>query len=269
MSSQWLLNAGLFAGHNSDTGGYASPRLMVNYHWRPEHTLRFGVSAAQRAPTLFQKRSNVRYFVPGLNIYIPTFVSSGTVRPEQLETTEISYYGRFPDAQITLDVRAYEERFTDEIKARVVGPGSIRDFQNLSGSTSRGLEYQVKWSPVPETQLIWNHAVTRLTRPAGTLFERMPPDSLYSLGWMQQLPDRWDVSLWWHARSAMTWRGVTSQLGSASRVDVRLAKQFRWGKNRAEAAVTVQAINGDQIEFTSRERSVFERRAFATLRVEF
>ncbi len=269
LTDRWLLNAGLFAGHNSDTGGYASPRLMVNYHWLPEHTFRFGASTAQKAPTLFQKRANVQYFVPGANIYIPTFVSSGNVRPEQLETTEISYYGPFPDAQLTLDVRAYEEHLTDEIKSRVVGPGDIQDFQNLSGSISRGMEYQVKWSPVPDAQLVWNHAVTRLTRPLGDTFERMPPESIYTLGWMQQLPAQWDVSLWWHSRSAMTWRGSQSKLNAANRVDLRLAKQFRLGKHRAEVAFTVQALNGDQVEFTSRELSMFERRAFASLRVEF
>ena len=67
----------------------------------------------------------------------------------------------------------------------------------------------------------------------------------------------------------MTWRGSQSKLNAANRVDLRLAKQFRLGKHRAEVAFTVQALNGDQVEFTSRELSMFERRAFASLRVEF
>ncbi|WP_101049847.1 TonB-dependent receptor plug domain-containing protein [Macromonas nakdongensis] len=267
---RWLLNVGVFAGHNSDTGSYASPRVMFNHHFLPDHTLRFGVSSAQKAPTLFQSHANVRYYLPAYALYVPTFVSSGRVQPESLHTTEVSYYGRFPGAGLTLDVRAYEERLSQEIKDRETGVGMEKDFQNLDGSRVRGFEYQVKWALDADTDLLVNQSFNRLQRSGeGGNFERLPPSRLSTLGLMRRLPQGWDLSVWWYSQSSMMWRGLNSRLGNTQRLDARLAKQFRWGHSRAEAALTVQALGGDQAEFTSEVPSVFTRRAFATLKLEF
>lgn len=268
LTEEWLLNAGVFAGHNSDTGSYASPRLMLNHRFLPDHTLRFGVSTAQKAPTLFQKRSNVQYYLPAYRLYVPTYVSSGRVQPESLHTSEVSYYGRFPEANLTLDVRAYQERLSEEIKDRETGVGLQKDFQNLEGFKIRGVEYQIKWEVSPDTQLLLNQSFNRLTRTY-VAEEREPPSRMGSLGWTQRLPDQWDLAVWWHSQSSMMWRGSRSRLPNTQRLDVRLAKQFRWGQTRGEAAVTVQSLGGDQIEFTSEVPSVFSRRAFATLKLEF
>lgn len=267
LSGQWLLNVGVFAGHHSATGAYANPRLMFNYQIAPDHTLRFGVSQAHRSISLLERHANVRFYDGSGRYVTSTFVASGTATPEQLSSTEVSYYGRFAQANVTFDARAYEERFTDEVKATTVA-GGVMDFLNRRGSVSRGAEFQLKWQPVAQTELIWNQSYTRLHRNDGTN-ERMPPEHMTSIGWMQRLPQAWDVSLWLHSRSGMMWRSANAPLGAAERVDVRLARRFQWGGARAEAALTVQALNGDQVEFTSRERSVLQRRAYATLRLEY
>jgi hypothetical protein len=56
-------------------------------------------------------------------------------------------------------------------------------------------------------------------------------------------------------------------LPAASRVDLRLAKRWRTGGGtKAEAALTVQALDGDHFE--SRMGFLFQRRTFLSLRLE-
>lgn len=50
LAPDWVLNAGLFTGRHSHTGSYATPRFMINHHITPDHTVRFGLASAQRAP---------------------------------------------------------------------------------------------------------------------------------------------------------------------------------------------------------------------------
>lgn len=273
----WLLNAGLFAGDHSETGGYGTPRLMFNHQITPDQVLRFGWTHAQREPTLFERRAHVSYFVPSLGQSYSTFVASGRVQPEALRSTEVGYFARFPQTQLTLDVRGYEERLSKEIKNQRVNPSApngspareLRDFYNLPAFDVRGLEYQLKWQPSADTQWVLNQSFSRIKRPPGQPVDRYPPSHVTSVGWLQRLPQQWDLTVLVYGRSGMSWRGLSSRLESTARADARLAKSFRLGTARAEAALVVQALGGDEVEFTSRERSVFPRRAFATLNVEF
>ena len=50
INNQLLLNVGSMVEHNSFTGTDISPRASLNVKLAPNHTLRFGVSAATRTP---------------------------------------------------------------------------------------------------------------------------------------------------------------------------------------------------------------------------
>lgn len=263
----WMLNAGLFAGRDSELGSYAWPRLMVNYQLAPGHTLRAGVAYAQRTPTLFERESDVRYLLPG-NTVVRTFSSSGAVQPERLSTREISYFGHFPEARLTLDVRAFNEAFRDNIED--VNVGGQRDFINRPGFDLRGVEYQVRWSPLEDTQLWLNQSFLDMDWRYAVNIDRHPPRKSTTLALFQRLSHDWDLTLLVHARDSMNWRRSSDNtLQPATRVDVRVARQFRLGQTRAEAAMTLQSINGDQQEFLSVRPTIFQRRIFATLRLEF
>lgn len=268
-ADDWVLNAGIFAGKNEGTGRYASPRLMVNYQWMPGHTIRFGVSTAQRAPTLFEQFADVRYFFPNGTFITRTFFSSGQVQPEQLRSREVSYLGRFPAANLTVDARLYDERFDQEIDS-VAKNNFEQDFVNTDGFRTQGLEYQLRWQPSLRTQFIWNHNINRLdwTNPS-KVGRRTPPRQFSTLGWIQELPDDWSLAVWVYSRDGMVWRSPNSRIEKDHRVDLRLARLMRWGTTRAELAFTVHALNGSRQEFTAVRPSVFPRRAFATLHVEF
>ena len=62
MDPQWVLNAGAMAEESNMGGGTVSPRLMLNWHAAPGHTLRAGVSSAFRPPSAYEKYAAVRYY---------------------------------------------------------------------------------------------------------------------------------------------------------------------------------------------------------------
>ena len=96
-----------------------------------------------------------------------------------------------------------------------------------------------------------------------------------TLAWLQSLPRGIDLALMWHEREAMTWAGRAQTLPSARRLDLRLARPWRLeGGRKAEVALTLQSLNGDQLEFNSirggdkHYQYQFERRTLLTLRLE-
>ena len=95
---------------------------------------------------------------------------------------------------------------------------------------------------------------------------REPPARLSTVAWFQRLDHGWDVALMLHEHTGMAWRGAASAVGSVTRVDARLAREFDWGGARAEAALVVQSLGGDIDEFVPNRLS--NRRVYASLRLE-
>lgn len=279
--ARWLINAGGFWGRHSWTGNYFSPRLMANFHVDPDHTLRFGITESSRTPTMFELASDVRFYPKSLTgpfaafallgIPVRTFAATGNVRPEALHVQEIGYLGNLRNWRLTIDVRAYIERMRDRIgtdKYTIPGyPLKVDDYVNRAGFDVQGFEYQLRWKPHADTEIWVNQNFLHLRWEDRTI--KQPPTHDTTIALFQKLPFNLDLSLMFHSTGAMTWRGNSEWLPNIRRVDARLAYPFRLGATRAEAAVTVQAANGDYAEFLPSANFKFERRAFATLRFEY
>lgn len=276
---QGLLNAGLFVGDHSHTGTFIAPRLMLNHQLSQDHTLRVGTTDAFRSPTLLELYGDVRRYSGGVQIG-QEILAQGNAQPERLKTQEIGYFGNFRDWRLTLDVRAYRERMRDLIWNKTLTPytppdgfwdelNAPEDFVNLPGITARGVEYQLRWSPVEGTAFWLNQNWENYTWQETGRSKRVPPSHATTLALFQQLPGGAKLTLMWQALGPMAWRSSHEILPSSDRVDVHVAYPFQWGSTRAEAAVTVQALNGEQKEFLTAGRYAFERRAFVTLRLEY
>ena len=279
-TERWTANAGAFLGDHSHSGTYVAPRLMFNHHFTPDHTLRFGVNRSVRTNSLLEFDGDIRYNLrPVMPMDLRYWAGNPDIRPERLDSREVSYLGQFRPLHLTLDVRAYNERLKDGIsyfetsKASQLLGGPKRIFANLLDLTVRGIEYQLNWEPRHGTRLQWQQNFSQLEwadaeKNAG--YEHQPPGRASSLAWFQQLPRGYDLMLMRHERSKMTWdRDVMSRdrlLPAESRVDLLLAKHWRIGGSKAEAAFTVQALDGDY--FDTRQSFRFKRRAFLTLRLE-
>jgi len=266
----WLVNAGLFAGNRSDTGSYLAPRLMVNHEIAPGHTLRAGLTRAERPPLLFERSANVRFYRPDGRVHT-AYLPNLQVRNEVLHTQELGYHANLAQGRVNLDVRLYEERLNDFIQFRpraIAGGGPVEvTYENAPGFTLRGLEYQLIWRPSERTEWRLNQSFNQMQWQQPEAIGRSPPSRMSTVAWFQHLDHGWSLALMLHERSAMAWRRADSAVGSSTRVDARLAREFEWGGARAEAALAVQSLTGDIDEFVPNRPS--NRRAYASLRLEF
>lgn len=296
---QLLLQAsGLQEGH-SHTGQTFSPRLALNFHAAPDHTLRAGISKSQRAPNFYELRADTRWhnLTPGVLLggFVPVpvgtqvpvlgwpYLSSGTVKPESLITHEVGYLGHIRPWNLRIDGRAFVERMNDRIhaEARVVpnrdlpfsalpfpfNSYSALDFVNRPGPHLHGFEYQFDWRPLPDTRLML--AEMHIRSKVGSLVDeqREAPFRNTVLTWLQRLPGGVEFSAISAASTPFKWAGGGELIHTPRRLDVRLGKPFAMGATRGEASVTVQAVNGGHQVFKRDQR--FDRRAYATLRLDF
>lgn len=285
---QWLINAGGFWGRHSRKGSYFSPRLMANFHLTPDHSFRAGATKSARMPNLFELNGDVRYYPKDITgpfaafalagIPVRTVKASGNVDVETLHTNEVGYFGNFRDLRLTLDVRVFHERMLGTVSTKgYFLPGYtnittlwVDDYINDENFKVRGVEYQLRWKPFDGTEIWANQSFQRLIwDDRGD--DHLAPTHAATLALFQKLPFNLDLALMYHSTGKMSWRDDVRSLPAHHRVDVRLAYPFRIGGTRAEAAVMVQAANGDYLaSFPYTNHQLYqERRAYGTLRIEF
>lgn len=197
-----LLNVGSSLEHNNLTGSSNSPRVMLSYHLTPDQTFRIGVSRATRAPSIFEEKADVGYFLQGA-LATQRILATGNFRSEEITSREIGYLGNFRSLGLMADVRLFHENIkglgqqrsypspftlspaiTNWIAAqyglapndprvplavdavsRAAGLGAYNwphDFMNLDNPSIRGIEWQVEFRPTGSTRLVLNQAFMRI-----------------------------------------------------------------------------------------------------------
>ncbi|MBI5899368.1 MAG: TonB-dependent receptor [Rhodocyclales bacterium] len=263
---QVVVNAGgLYENHNIIGDSFA-PRLTANLHVAADHTLRAGMTSASRAPGLYELRGDTRFFSGGV-LADWTFRSSGKVKAERVLSQEVGYLGRFRSLGLTVDGRAFVERMNDRIRfSGRTGVGVPNDAVNAPGPHIHGFEYQFDWQPTTTTRILLAEAHLRAASGRADEIIEVPHRST-TLSFIQQLMRGVDLSLISHSTTPFSWSGTNNVLDTPRQLDARLAWAFAVGATRGEASVTVQAVNGGHQEYVRANR--FERRAFATLRLDF
>lgn len=273
---EWLLNAGLFVGQHSQAGLYKAPRLMLNWLPTPEHTFRAGVTESMRTPSLSELNADIRYYLGGVLVE-QEFAARGLARPEKLRSQEIGYLGRFPNQNLTVDVRLYNERLVGFIGVEKydnpeTGIDDVKDYMNKPGFEIRGVESQMRWKPFEGSEIWWNQSFSTLDWEDPVLNarrERRPPQHASTLAWFQRLPGQFQLSVVYQFLGSMTWRDKRDWLAAAHRTDVRLAYPFRVGGAKAEASLTVQSAEGSRPFFLPRRNLEVGRRTFMNISMEY
>ncbi len=264
----WVVNAGGLFERHSITGGNGSPRLVVNYHLLPGHTLRLGKTSADKQPTLFELRADWRSGTT------PVALALGNARPERVYATELGYLGEFPRLGLSADVRVFEEKVRDLLAYQKPCPTCANDIVNKDPSVQRGWETQLRWQPVTGTQILFNHTELRLIPDASSTSPQdagLAPRHYSTLAWFQRLPADFELSVI-HTEMAKYFYVRASDIIPAYRqTDLRLGRRFMIGATRAEAALTVRAVAGNHLDYVQRSYPpmVVDSRAFATLRLEY
>jgi iron complex outermembrane receptor protein len=264
LQPEWVLNAGAMAEQSDMGGGTFSPRLMVNWHAFPGHTLRAGVSSAFRPPSAYEKYAAVRYYdVNGANP-ITTVQSTGQLLPEKIYTRELGYNYNLLKQGVSGDVRFFDERISDGIER----PASVspEDYQNIENFSITGVEHQIQWKPTAATQLFATQAWTQIAGAERFKTAHGAARFAASLMAVHTLSSGTTLSLMHQQSEDIGLMSGSDRLYNVGRTDLRIAKGFLLGKNKAEWAFTVQ-----NLDVPSRDgdaKFMFERRAFVSLRVE-
>lgn len=285
-SSAWTINAGAMVEHNDLTGTDTSPRLAANYHFNPQHTIRLGVSKAQRTPTMLEYAANYDEVVntAGGPVADKQYLSRNRLPPERVTVRELAYLGNFPRIGLALDIRLYHEEIRDIILADNSATRGLSDqyWDFLGGNwiNKRGVETQVRWR-YGATQLSIAHSFMQ-TREAGGQAEnaerdlkRADPRHLFGGLVSHQFGYGVEGSIGYYYADDMTPFGNSSDFIRAySRKDVRVAKKFKFGTQRGEIALVTQNVGEPYREFRwdqtkPLQRNDFTRRTLVTLTTEF
>lgn len=268
-----LLNLGGMFESSTLGGDHLAPRAMLNWNLADGHTLRYGVTNAFRPPSTFEKFSNVRYYLNG-SLFAAEQVSRGNVSSERVYSRELSYLGEFPRMGVHVDVRIFEEEIRDSMrKGSYTLPGtSVKadDFANRYDYNIHGFEYQLRWKPWRDGQLVFSQAyVDTGWNDNGNLTTR--PNATMSLMLMQRLPGQVDLSVMYSQIDRVNYPGGPIHDGSPeapamSRTDLRLAKQMRFGTQRGEISFVVQNLGPAYQDFIA--DFYFRRQAFVMLKLE-
>jgi len=292
------------AGHKNN-----SPRISINYHIQPQHTLRASYATATRNPVMAEM-----YLTAGKNqywsrAYVPPIME---LRPEKIITREIGYVGHF--GQLKLDGRIYYEKVSDitglDFYADLSNPVKpSSSFKNLTDGTFKGLEISAdyRWdtgrvnlnyarqqascyfSSFPtqyfSTNVTYTNPFTlgQYLQPIYqfdflNLCSETVPANNVSVLVTQRLDETIDFSTGYYFRDSVRVMDVDSKLPAEStmhRVDFRLAKRFGKEERPGGGEVAVILQNAFQDNYTGygnvaeTANLLFKRRAYLTASIYF
>lgn len=278
ISPSSVLNLGAFQEKHSLFGSELSPRIALNHHLSPQHTIRVAVSQANRIPSLGEERTNASARYQGIELD-RLLVSPGGLKAETLRSTEVGYLGQIPQANLALDVRLFRDRLRNLLTGATLPvadlDGKVLTVRNEGSMEISGAETQIVYRHTPATRLILNYAHMRADASglgADASFdeahhERSVPAYTWSALAMYRF-GRWEGSAGYRRVASLEWLNIDTAVGSFvksyGRLDLRLARDYRAGEYRGQVAVTLQNLGPDTTTF-AQNVDVFDRRAFVTL----
>lgn len=287
------VNAGAMIEDNGIIGTHVSPRLAANYELFANQTLRAVATRALRSPSIYENfEFNVVRFGDGTILDIQ-FISDQTIEAETIESYEIGYRGLFPDADLEIDLKVYQEHMDDIIThprdltyPDLISP-LLPDDQE-TGSFVRvndgyvdtaGAEFQVTYRPGRRTLISLQYAyadaggrILRViegdqpVRYNERINEATPAHTLSILS-SHAFNGGIQASAAYFYLSATDWGGDGDSLPSYSRWDAKLAKRFFLGNLESSISLLVQNLMDEQYsEF--RDENIFDRRTYLQLGVK-
>lgn len=282
------------AGHKN-----TSPRIAINYHVLPQHTLRASISSATRNPMMAEMDMTTAYKAYWTNAFVPPATD---LRPEKILSKEIGYIGQF--GALSLDSRIYYDKVRDIIMLDGYVTGTLpqtNSFKNLFDATYKGLDITAKfhWQDGNVTvnyshqqaSCAFSSYPTQYFNPiiGPTLAQAYQTDYLNlcsqsvpadsgSLLLDQHLWETYQFSLGYYARSKVRVTDVASGFPPESpmrRVDMRVAKVFGQKEKAGGGEMAVVLQNAFQDNYTGygnvsqRVNLLFNRRAYFTATINF
>lgn len=282
VGAQWLLNAGLMAEKSSISGTDFSPRLAINYTPREAHSFRFSAAHAVRTPVLLEEMAMQRFSLnwpptlppPTFPVFDQVFAASGGLDAETITAYELGYLGRFAADTLRLDARLFQNKLQDLITYYAVPypgdlvNGSAFDFRNNDEATMQGGEFQLRYRPRDNIQLIANYAYVDIdSTDRDENYTASGPRHNFSLLAAQDFGSGYSASLGYYFWSRYEALDTGDPLPAVRRLDIKLAKSLHFGDSPVEIALTVQNALDEYQDL--RYQNVFDTRVWLSLRMNY
>jgi hypothetical protein len=141
-----------------------------------------------------------------------------------------------------------------------------------SGATIRGIEYQLKLRLRPTTDILVHQSALNIRSPIDPIQDRSAAHNTAGVTWMQRFGAGWSSAVTLHHVGSYQWGGGSKPVAAHNSADLRLARQFRWERQRVEAALVMQNLGPRYEEFLLADQTGFnvvKRYVYLTGRVEF
>jgi iron complex outermembrane receptor protein len=277
-AAEWVLHAGLMLEKHYYAGTRLSPRVAVNWLPAAGHSFRMGASRAWRSPTILEQEADFALRSPSFGLIDQIALSPFELDPERMDSVELGYL--FKRGKLDLDVRLFHNRLDDIIDsdssyvvAGELSPGiTTIVFANLYEARQTGLEYQLRWQAGKATWFTLAQSWVTTRADTSDLRRSAPSHQLSLLANHDFGPVV--ASLGYYTRGDMRWVNY-DDVPAHDRLDLRLARRFKWNGARAELALVGQSLLGDYLEIKGEgDLSVnpdrtFEPRGYVMFRVEY
>ena len=277
MFHRWLLSVGAMHEYTDLENAHTSPRVALNYLISGNHAIRVSYTQAFRNPSLLER--NIDY---GFNLSDGTrfldVLQAGDLDAETLVSRELGYVGYWLNQTLQLDLKVFREEYENTIETikDLSTPQKLSHYQNNGNIAIAGTEVQISFKPTHKNLVSLQYArlyadatVQRAINPT-TFREDIDysiPSHTFSALASRRLPHGFEISAAFYKMTSMIWRGDGDPVPNYHRIDIRLAKGFKLGSNRAKIELIGHNLRDDYQEF--REENLFETRGYVRLSMEF
>lgn len=276
--ASWVnLNAGGFWEYETLNGNEFSPRLGLNIHLSPNHTVRVNASRGTRLPDIQEQKADWGYRVsnatPALNgqtnlNFFQNAHAQGGLNGEHNLTSEVGYFGNFPESGLTVDARVFQTRLYDLISEKL----QLTDFRpsNAGSVDLAGGEVQVTYRPADTWNIYATYSHLSNYNASTPNEQTQVSNNSGSLGISKDLAGRWRVAF-----AAYSASGDGIGHSHYGRQDLIVSKEFKVRRTRLTATLMAQHYsNLHQTYFQDIGSTVDARlnrsmQYYATLRAEF
>lgn len=258
----WLLNTGILVENNSLSDVSASPRISLSFNLAPGRQLRLGYSRGTRTPLLLEEEGDValNYVVSTGEPVVDRFIiNRNEIKPEIIDVVDLGFYYNSARHGLAIDTKLSYHELRNVIGTRTIenpeGDNfdfSARVYENRFEYQYSSLEVQLDYRMKRRYRVRAGYSYAfGLDRSFGE--RKLTPRHTLSLFGSARLTHAYTVSAEYYYTSKWIWDDVRDE-SRLNRLDLRLAKNFRYAGINASAALQAELDLGNTVDYLQRNQ---------------
>ncbi|WP_299775873.1 TonB-dependent receptor [uncultured Pseudoteredinibacter sp.] len=260
LSETVLLNLGLLYENTGDQGSHWSPRLSLNWEFKPQQSLRIAASQAYRQPSLLEANFDTKTELSNGFLLDQRYISDENLEAEKILNLNLAYQGKSGFWQWELS--AYREALDNMIDyasdRSVIDP--LRNFATRIGNydsyDSQGIEGEISYRPQLNKFIRFHfnrgsshhYSLLRINPSLPRIYKDRAPK--WSAGIFVSYPiNQWQAGYSIQYMDEVYWDGFGDRVKSYTRMDLSLAKTWDIGDKELEVKFGALSFNSSYQEF--------------------